>query len=146
MSDPADQTRLALGFIAGLIGGRSQEGRARQAFRTVGHMKSLYLLMVRYIREKEDIQRAGGGVYSPGLRDDAQDARNALIAFIRETPGKEAFLALLEISRTRASKYNSPATIFEMSGLAVASSSSSISVPKPIGIFRMVVARVASRY
>ena len=58
-------------------------------------MKSLYLLMTRYIRQQDDIERAGQGVYSPGLRDDAQDARNALIGFIRETPGKAAFLALL---------------------------------------------------
>ena len=62
-------------------------------------MKSLYLLMTRYIRQQDDIERAGQGVYSPGLRDDAQDARNALIAFIRETPGKAAFLALLEMAR-----------------------------------------------
>ncbi len=99
MKDPLQQTQFALRFIVTLVGGRSQEGRARQGYRTVEHMKALYLLMTRYIREKEDIQRAGTGVYSPGLRDDAQDARNALIAFIRETPGKEAFLALLEMAR-----------------------------------------------
>lgn len=99
MSDPAEQTKLALAFVVALLCGRSQEGRARQAFRTVEHMKSLYLLMTRYIRQEDDIQRAGKGVCSPCLRDDAQDARNALIAFICETPGKSAFLALLEMAR-----------------------------------------------
>lgn len=108
MNDPADQTKLALAFIVALIGGRSQEGRARQAFRTVEHMKSLYLLMARYIRGREDIERAGQGVYSPGLRDDAQDARNALIAFIRETPGKPAFLALLEMARAHPDEETRP--------------------------------------
>lgn len=108
MSDPAEQTKLALAFVVALLGGRSQEGRARRAFRTVEHMKSLYLLMARYIRHKEDIQRAGQGVYSPGLRDDAQDARNALIAFIRETPGKPAFLALLEMARAHPDEESRP--------------------------------------
>lgn len=108
MSDPAEQTKLALAFVVALLGGRSQEGRARQSFRTVEHMKSLYLLMARYIRQKEDIQRAGQGVYSPGLRDDAQDARNALIAFIRETPGKPAFLALLEMARAHPDEESRP--------------------------------------
>ena len=42
-----------------------------------------------YIRIAEDIDRAGKGVYSPGLRDDAQNARDGLFAFIRETPGKK---------------------------------------------------------
>lgn len=108
MTDPAEQTKLALAFVVALLGGRSQEGRARQAFRTVEHMKSLYLLMSRYIRQKEDIERAGNGVYSPGLRDDAQDARNALIAFIRETPGKPAFLALLEMARAHPDEESRP--------------------------------------
>lgn len=62
-------------------------------------MKALYLLVAKYIREEEDIERSGKGVYSPGLRDDAQDARNALFSFIRETPGKEAYLALMEMER-----------------------------------------------
>ncbi|MFG1301951.1 hypothetical protein V5F49_19370 [Xanthobacter sp. V3C-3] len=56
-------------------------------------------LMAKYIGEEDDIERSGGGVYSPGLRDDAQDARNALFTFIRETPGKEACLALMEMDR-----------------------------------------------
>jgi hypothetical protein len=71
-------------------------------------MKSLYLLMTRYIRQQDDIQRAGQGVYSPELRDDAQDARNALIAFIQETPGKAAFLALLEIARAHPGEESRP--------------------------------------
>ncbi|WP_342065494.1 hypothetical protein [Achromobacter kerstersii] len=108
MDDPAEQTKLALAFIVALIGGRSQEGRARQEFRTVEHMKALYLLMAHHIRKQDDIERAGRGVYSPGLRDDAQDARDALIAFIRETPGKEAFLALLEMGRAHPDEGSRP--------------------------------------
>lgn len=108
MGDPVQQTALATSFIVGLVGGRSPEGQARQAFRTVAHMKSLYLLMARYIRYQDDIDRSGRGTYSPALRDDAQDARNALVAFIRETPGKEAFLALLELGRGHPDERSRP--------------------------------------
>ncbi|ODA19460.1 hypothetical protein A9G00_38590 [Achromobacter xylosoxidans] len=108
MDDSAQQTELALAFIVNLMGGRWQGSPARQAFRTVVHMKSLYLLMARYIRRQDDIERAGQGVYSPELRDDAQDARNALIAFILETPGKEAFLALLEMGRAHPDEHSRP--------------------------------------
>lgn len=99
IEEDGDKTLFAMRFITALVGGRRESRCARQAYRTVEHMKALLLLMHNYVREKDDIDRAGRGVYSPGLRDDAQDARNALFSFIRETPGKEAFLALMEISR-----------------------------------------------
>jgi len=108
MNDPADRTKLAARFIVALLGGRSQHGRVRQAYRTIPHMKTLYLLMHRYIREKDDIQRAGRGVYSPEIRDDAQDARNALFAFIKETPGKHAYLALMEMARAHPEEDSRP--------------------------------------
>jgi hypothetical protein len=108
LNDPAEQTNLALRFVVALLGGRQQEGRARLAYRTVEHMKTLYLLMANYIREEDDIERSGGGVYSPGLRDDAQDARNALFTFIRETPGKEAYLALIEMERAHPAVKSRP--------------------------------------
>ncbi|WP_186264418.1 NACHT domain-containing protein [Burkholderia gladioli] len=108
MDDPVQQTKLALAFVVALVGGRSREGLARQEFRTVEHMKSLYLLMARYIRQQDDIDRSGQGAYSPNLRDDAQDARNTLMAFIRETPGKEAFLALLEMGRAHPDERSRP--------------------------------------
>jgi hypothetical protein len=108
MKDDGDKTLFAMRFITALVGGRSESRSARQAYRTVEHMKALYLLMQDYVREKEDIDHAGKGVYSPGLRDDAQDARNALFSFIRETPGKEAFLALMDISRAHPAETARP--------------------------------------
>jgi hypothetical protein len=103
-----NKSQFAMGFITALVGGRRGSRSARQAYRTVEHMKTLFLLMHDYLREKDDIDRAGGGVYSPGLRDDAQDARNALFSFIRETPGKEAFLALMEMSRAHPTETARP--------------------------------------
>ncbi len=103
-----DQTLLAMSFITVLVGGRRKTKNAREAYRSVAHMKTLYLLMHHYIRESEDIDRANQGAYSPGLRDDAQDARNMLISFIKETPGKEAYLAMMEISTAHPSEHSRP--------------------------------------
>lgn len=99
IEEDGNRMLFAMRFITALVGGRRESRSARQAYRTVEYMKMLYLLMHDYVRKQDDIDRAGKGVYSPGLRDDAQDARNALFSFIRETPGKEAFLALTEMSR-----------------------------------------------
>ena len=99
MTCAQEQTNFSMAFITTLVGGRFEKRCARQAFRTVPIMTELFLLMQHYIREEEDIHHANSGVYSPGERDAAQDARRALLSFIRETPGKDAFLALTQISQ-----------------------------------------------
>ncbi len=97
--DSAQRTLFAMIFITHLIGDRSaHRSSARQAFKTPQHLKSLYLLMHKYIRRKDDIDRTGKGVYSPGLRDDAQDARSNLFKLLNQIPGKESFLALMDIA------------------------------------------------
>ncbi|NBQ70314.1 MAG: hypothetical protein EBU46_16365, partial [Nitrosomonadaceae bacterium] len=99
ISDPEQQTLFAMIFVTQLLGGRGTDSSAvRQAFKTPQHLKSLYLLMHKYIRREDDIDRAGKGVYSPGLRDDAQDARNNLFKLLNQIPGKESFQALREIA------------------------------------------------
>lgn len=96
---PATQTSFAMQFITHLLGGRRNPAKGGSAFRNPEHLKNLYALMHQYVREKEDIERAGKGVYSPGLRDDAQDARNQLFSLLKEIPGKEAYLALVELAQ-----------------------------------------------
>jgi hypothetical protein len=91
-----DKAKFAMLCLGALVGNRTAS-RCRQNYKTVENAKALYLLTHTYVRIADDIHRAGKGVYSPGFRDDAQDARDGLLAFISETPGKEAFLALLEI-------------------------------------------------
>ena len=99
MADPKEQTAFAMRFITHLVGGRGNTSRVRNAFRTPEHLKYLYLLMHQHIRTKEDINRAGTGAYSPGLRDNAQDARDSLTNLLQNIPGKEAFLALSDIAK-----------------------------------------------
>ena len=86
-------------FITKLMGGRSTGAvNGPGDFRKVKHLKKLYVLMHRHIRVEDDIDRIGGGVYSPGLRDDAQDCRSALFNLLSEIPGKEAYIALSELA------------------------------------------------
>ena len=50
--------------------------------------------MHRFIRVAEDVERAGKGVYSPTLRDNAQDTRNTLFNMLVDVPGPEAYAAI----------------------------------------------------
>lgn len=95
LNDHEAQTLYAMRFITDLVGGRRGEpSRMRPTFRTPEHLLALYTLMHRYIRRADDIERAGKGVYSPEMRDDAQEARDRLFGLMKETPGKAAYLAL----------------------------------------------------
>jgi hypothetical protein len=99
ITDAKAQTAFAMTLVTRILGGhRSESTRVRQRHATATHLKELFLLMQRYIREDEDIDRSGVGVYSPGLRDNAQDARNALFTQLKQIPGKEAYVALAEIA------------------------------------------------
>ena len=83
-------------FIVALLGGRSSQKSLYCAgrFKTVEHLKSLYILMHQYIKPSEDIERADTGVYSPTIRDDAQSAREMLFNYLIELPGKESYCAI----------------------------------------------------
>lgn len=111
LSSEEERAKFAMLCLIALVGSRAAS-RCRQNYKTVEHAKALYLLINTYVRIAEDIDRAGKGVYSPGLRDDAQHARDGLLAFIRETPGKEAFLALQEIAKTHPTESLRPWSAF----------------------------------
>lgn len=98
----ADQaTEMAISFINALNGARMDHGvGGREMHKTVQHLRDLYFLIHQFIRQEEDIERVGGGVYSPTSRDDAQDARGRIYNAICDIPGKEAFDALLEIAES----------------------------------------------
>lgn len=94
-----DQAQLAMTFITSLLGSFGTELETGDAFRTAEHLAVLYGLMHRYIREKDDIRHVGRDSYSPGLRDHAQDARNRLLSLLLDIPGKESYLALMDLAR-----------------------------------------------
>jgi hypothetical protein len=106
---PDQQTLFVMIFITHLRdNGRGRGSNARLAFKKPEYLKSLYLLMHKYIRQREDVNRAGMGVYSPGLRDDAQDARDSLLNLLTEIPGKESFVALNEIAKMHPEEKSRP--------------------------------------
>lgn len=81
-----------------LVGRRHTAPSVRKNFQEPKYLKDLYLLMHNYIKVEEDIDRAGTGVYSPGLRDYAQEARENLFSILKEVRGKESYLAMSELS------------------------------------------------
>lgn len=99
LGDAAHCTEFTMAFIAHLLGNRRSNSCMRHAYRTPAVLKRLYLLVHQHVRADEDIDRAGKGVFSPGLRDDAQDAREHLVQLLQELPGRETFLALHSLSQ-----------------------------------------------
>ncbi len=105
ISDAKRRTELAMNFVTALIGGRREKSVARDAYCCVQILEKLYSLMHRHVAVSDDRNRAGGGVYSPDLRDDAQDSRERLFALLKEIPGKETYLALQRIATKHPSKH-----------------------------------------
>jgi len=95
-----DDSAFAERFIVALVGGRRSNsgGPAIGAWRSPAHLKALYLLMNCHIRVAEDIHRANTGVYTPGLRDDAQDARDSLFSRLAEIPGQATYDEILTLA------------------------------------------------
>lgn len=98
LSDSQQRTEFIMAFTAHLLGSRTAASRMRTAFQTPTILKRLYLLVHQHVRADEDIDRLGKGVYSPGLRDNAQEARERLVRMLGTIQGRESFLALQAIS------------------------------------------------
>lgn len=92
-------TSAAQVFVTTLMGGSGlrESGSKFGYYQTVEHLKSLYVLAYRYIRVEDDINRTEGGVYSPQLRDDAQDARGGLFKLLSEIPGKATYTVIEQL-------------------------------------------------
>jgi hypothetical protein len=85
-------------FAVTLTGNQRYNMGARQSYMKPAVLKELYLVLHRYIRIDEDIERAGTGVYSPNIRDESQNVRNHVFSLLQETSGKASFLALKEVA------------------------------------------------
>ncbi|WP_336955587.1 hypothetical protein [Acinetobacter johnsonii] len=98
--DLEDSKYAAQIFVCHLLGERdSINGRAgKDEYKKIKNLKALYSLVNKYIKHEEDIHRAGTGVYSPGLRDHAQDARDELFKLLQNTPSSESYYALKELA------------------------------------------------
>jgi hypothetical protein len=63
---------------------------------TVPSLERLLRLAYSYIRPEQDIRHEG--VYSPGLRDNAESSRNLILKAVLDRPGVDAFRALIRIA------------------------------------------------
>ena len=88
-------------FITALLGNRYSinQGSNFRYYQTPEHLKEIYVLMHHYISTAEDIDRSNKGVYSPELRDDAQDARNSLFNLLSAIPGKESYRLIKQLGQ-----------------------------------------------
>ncbi len=109
---PVESSMAAQNFITDLVGSRHTEslGTGFDSYRNPSHLKSLFELMLKHIGEEEDIDRAGPGrgVYSPGLRDNAQEARNSLFNTLSDIPGKETYIALSDLAENHPNACSRP--------------------------------------
>ncbi len=88
---------LMMRTLVSLVGSMRDKTHVRRNFNTTPVLRDLIILSYKYIKTESDIDRAGGGVYSPGLRDDAQEARSKLFGLLCDLPGREAYEALREL-------------------------------------------------
>jgi len=98
ISNEPNRQEFCMQFAVHLLGDRRQSMGARENYKSVEHLKDLFFILHKHIRLEDDIDRSGKGVYSPGLRDGAQNARNTVFNILKEIPGKETYLALREIA------------------------------------------------
>ena len=99
---------FAMTVIVKLVGERMNGSSAREAFKAPTHLQKLYLLMLDYIKIEHDINRAGTGVYTPNLHDNAQQARDRLFLILKDISGKESYLALVELSKVHPEESEKP--------------------------------------
>ncbi len=100
ITDAERATKLSMLFIVALLGER--RGHAKRAYQNYIQAEillSLIKLMHTHIRSAEDVNRAGTGEFSPGLRDHAQDARGRLFQLLRDISGKPAYLAMMDLAQ-----------------------------------------------
>lgn len=108
ITEGRDALNFAMNVIVNLVGDRSSGSNSRHTFKSPEYLVELYLLMQDYIKIEDDIDRAGKGAYSPGLRDDAQEARNSLVSMLRDIPGKEAYKQIVKIAKKHPEKAYRP--------------------------------------
>lgn len=97
---PGDNKDFVMNFIVNLIGERTKVSNVRLNYQTPEHLKSLYLLLLEFIKLDEDIHRENTGAYTPGLRDSAQEARERIFTMLCNIPGKPTYLILMDLSES----------------------------------------------
>jgi hypothetical protein len=99
ISESEEQEIFTMLFLTKLLGDRrTRVDHERNSFKQPVYLRRLYLLMHKYIRLEDDLNRSNGGIYSPTLRDDAQDARELLFRELDALKGKDAFYEIQKLA------------------------------------------------
>lgn len=93
------RTEFVMAFVVRLLGSRHRPSSMRSEYRSAAALKRLYLLVHEHVHTDEDIDRSGGGVFTPGPRDDAQDARERLVQMLQDIPGRDTYTALRSLAK-----------------------------------------------
>lgn len=93
-----ERTEFGSAFSVALLGSHRDVPSSFNKFKTPSYLKRIYLLIHGSVKASDDIERAGKGVYSPTLRDEAQDARERLFSLLAEIPNELAYRAILELA------------------------------------------------
>lgn len=95
--DPKNQAALCCALLPRVVGGRfNRASPVTQEF-SISQLIEMLLLAYEGVRPDEDIDRSGGGTYSPEPRDEAQDARNAIFNRILSTSGEATHAAIIRL-------------------------------------------------
>ena len=96
--DPREQAILCCTLLPRLFGDRIHRSIAPPTPLSVDRLVQLLILAFDGVRPDEDIHRPSGEVYSPDIRDEAEDARNMIFDRITKTPGEATHAALLRLA------------------------------------------------
>jgi hypothetical protein len=77
-------------------------GSVHTSYRKAKLLLRLMKLTYAHVRLADDIVHED--VYSPGLRDHAQDARSQILKILCDLPGRDSYDALLELSNFRETR------------------------------------------
>jgi len=122
LGDAEASTEFTMRYVMHLVGGDGMSSRVRGRFHEPAVLRRLYVLVHQHVRSREDIDRTSTGAYSPGLRDNAQDARERLVGILKDIPGREAYLALKAISDSHPEPRMRPRFVREARAKAAADS------------------------
>lgn len=99
------QKETMINFCAALTGhGNPRFALAVRDFERIEVLGKLMPLIYKFVQSEEDAQHEG--VYSPGIRDHAQETRSNLLKVIFDTRGRSSYDVLMNLSKTVSDSYS----------------------------------------
>ncbi|BBA45237.1 TPA: hypothetical protein ACK3Q6_006452 [Burkholderia cepacia] len=95
--DEDGKTALVEPVLPQIFGSRFSLTPGRAVELDMPTLLRLVILAYRTVRMEEDNDRVNGGVYSPNLRDNAEEARSGAFKRLVETPGRPTYDALRQL-------------------------------------------------